>query len=641
MKVSDHNEKRMTSLNCLYSEKMQFILTIMTYNRICALKNNVQPFVTVGIFSVPKNIYGCLSDVFNNFIPVDSCNVKDILKNDMAVSDYHVDFKGRNTKRLFGQIERFSERDRFKSELYSFIDNYSFTDNSDVITRAEQRLKNIIENVYFGVDENRLMCTEHFINDFKCFVRTSAELSVCAEKMSELFGFRFDIDAFLIDGIIKRVISYLTTNYKNRALTEMYFILSFLLNNTDISIGFNNQNRENNDIYLNENGRMKNTVSLNINVKFITGLDKNKKSLLIPLIMNLLERRETYIKPKHVYRLIVEKMDYRCILKPLINGGYKENAVDLRNRSTLLPKLTLISRVGGKSDMSYGLAVLFDSISDKGTTLVTCCGGGAREFDNIDPHNYGEIVYNEKVAAICALFKAATDRRLTDTLKKELEIISSSFDESINDIYAKALELYRNTETIDALDDQQLIKLAVCGFVVCNCAYNGIEGKRGFNQEHTSDNYQKVKRKFNNKCRDLDKLHTKYCGMKIINNDIFDLLEKYLDNSKAVIYIDPPYPKGKNNDDCDYYINTVDIEKLVSLLISRKPKAKVIISGTSVNRSIYVPLVRANWSESYIKSIHVSSAYGDRIRYMDEYLWTNFRISSNILHEMSVERMCK
>lgn len=608
---------------------MQFIMTVMIYNRICALKNKIPCFVTVGIVSLPKNIYGCLIHVFNEFIPIETVDVNDILKYEMLLSDYNVDFKARNTKRLFSQIEQLSKWNITKSGIYEFADDYECTNNNDDITYEEQRLKKIIKNVYFGVDEDRLMCTEHFIKDFNRFVRTSAELSVCAEKLSELFGFRFDIDVFLVDGIIKRVQSYITTKYKSRALTEMYFILSFLLNNIDTCVGCDNYQ----DIYKHKGKSIK-TISLNINVQYINRLDKKKKSLLIPLLMNLLERRETYKKPKHVYRLIIDKSDYNNVLKPLLNGGYKENAVKIRNRNILLPRMALISRVGGKIEMSYALSRLFDSISDRDTVLITCCGGGAREFDFIDPHNYCKIIYNEKVLAICALFKVISDERLTEMLKHELEVISSNYDTIINDTFRNALNMYRNVNAMDNLNEHQLIELAVSGFVVCNCSYNGIEGKRGFNEDHTSINYQKVKRKFINKCRDLSKLHIKYSDMKIMNRDIFDLLEVYLEDKHSVIYIDPPYPQGKNNDDCDYYINTVDIDRLVSVLIARQPKAKVIISGTSVNKPLYIPLVLNNWSENFIKTIHISSAYGNRIRHMDEYLWTNFRISGDLLQDM-------
>ena len=101
MKASEYNEKNINTLNCLYSTKMQFIMTVMIYNRICALKNKIPNFVTVGIVGLPKNIYGCLFHVFNEFIPIETVDVNDILKYDTLLSDYNVDFKARNTKRLF------------------------------------------------------------------------------------------------------------------------------------------------------------------------------------------------------------------------------------------------------------------------------------------------------------------------------------------------------------------------------------------------------------------------------------------------------------------------------------------------------------------------------------------------------------
>lgn len=638
MQNTDFSDNRMTSASCFHSVKMQFALTAVVYNSICQLKKKPGSIVTISIYHLPKKIYNSLIEVFDGLVSADSdFSIREWLRLEARMFDYRIDFNSRNTKRLFSQIERLAKDSMEWSELYSFVKESAIADNACSIANAEQRLKDIIRDRYFGVNEDRLFCIEHFIKKYNCFIRTAAEISVCAERLSERFGLAFDIDEILIDGIINMVITYLTTNCQNRAVTEMYFVLSFLLNNTAVQITNDSESdTKTADIYINENGKFKNTVSINIKVQFINKLDESKKSLLKPLLLNLLQRRESNKVPKHLYRLIIDRVDFIGIFKPLMNGGYLSNAVQIRNRSVLLPCMALVSRVGGKTEMSYALSTLFDSISDKDTILITCCGGGARELDYIAPLNYKQIIYNEKVTALCALFKVVSDKNLTAMLKSKLEVICRDFDEIINDTFDKAIDVYRKSVNMDSLSDEEVVRLALCGFVVCNCSYNGIEGKRGFNIQHTTPNYGKIKRKFINKCKSLDMLNLKYGGMSILNDDIFDLLEKYRYNDHAIIYIDPPYPHGRNNEPCDYYINTVAIDRMVSVLNDRQTKAKVIISGTSVNLVLYSPLVQNGWSQNYIKTIHISAAYGKNIRYMDEYLWTNFQVDGKLLCTMSV-----
>lgn len=127
---------------------------------------------------------------------------------------------------------------------------------------------------------------------------------------------------------------------------------------------------------------------------------------------------------------------------------------------------------------------------------------------------------------------------------------------------------------------------------------------------------------------ELDLFYSTLTGVEVSCGDCRGLLQMYAQEPKAFVYLDPPYTPEEMSWKERYreYSWTIeDHEELVSILLSPSMRA--------YDNHCYEKLVDAGWIKIFLEKIHVSSSGSSRRS--DEYVWTNFKIPSWLLEDVS------
>lgn len=284
--------------------------------------------------------------------------------------------------------------------------------------------------------------------------------------------------------------------------------------------------------------------------------------------------------------------------KELGNRQYNEKNKQVLSYSPVTNR-HIIARIGGKCRLQkfYGY-ILNDYLAKQypNSTLVTACGGGAKELNCVNKYNFREIVYNEISPAIFTLFEVLGDDGLYRKLSKKLHQINK---ESLTEEYRTACKYSRtgNTKYIPLpMTKRMKVMLAYYGFIIGNYSYSGVEGNFLFSKHkaisHTrwfkGSKLRCAKRKESN----IELFHLKYRGWKIRNNDLLEILEEYRCSDDTVIFIDPPYLSDKQSES-PYYFSSVNHSEMVGLLLQPDTRAKIILCGMKSENSFhtYQPLV--------------------------------------------------
>lgn len=284
---------------------------------------------------------------------------------------------------------------------------------------------------------------------------------------------------------------------------------------------------------------------------------------------------------------------------------------------------TYVARVGGKHFLVNNLCPLITYVSVKNglDTYIEPCGGGARMLLNLNKNLYKYRLYNEIDKNYAAAMLCMSDKNIYKGYKAVLQGLD--YDENV---FKKSKEITNNTSR-DYVD-------VVNQGIACVYRYNNSLYNRGDVLD-----YRKEK-KWQRWLKNLDKNHDILDGVRVTRDDALEILERNIDNPKALIYLDPPYlesaeykaqKKAKNkkyvekDEACknDYKYSTFDHQKCLDLL--SRAKCKVIVSHMSVEH--YDKLLEMGYSKDFVK--YKVSQSGNR---MDEHIYHNLDITKKELN---------
>lgn len=245
--------------------------------------------------------------------------------------------------------------------------------------------------------------------------------------------------------------------------------------------------------------------------------------------------------------------------------------------------------VGGKSQLAPYLCEVIEQCAKDCNlnTYISGCGGGGKDIFSLKDGIFDRYIYNEIEVPVAKLVEALTSRTNVDDVSCEMERIieqALKVDVAVDDAEKKQeIQLRAMFQSIydlfadgnkEQVEKKSLIELAAYGAILIygsvqnnrkSIFYKSNDGKRSFYK----DMYKKFKH-YENLC---DVSNHAY-GVEVINGDCFDIIEKYKNDEKAFIYIDPPYWNCSND-----YTNTFDFKDHIKLInLCKDAKCKIMIS---------------------------------------------------------------
>lgn len=282
------------------------------------------------------------------------------------------------------------------------------------------------------------------------------------------------------------------------------------------------------------------------------------------------------------------------------------------------PKLTLISRMGGKYQLIDSIVpiIMQCAVDYNLTEYSELCGGGARMLLNIPLNVFEHRIYNEINKGICSLFKVLQNK--ADTAEAMTLLEKYRYSREVFEMACKELELDKVNHHLTT------VELAVVAYIASTQSRASNTTSYNPSREFEEKYYEKISR--------LKDYYYILESIEMKNQDCIVLLEEYKNNQSMLIYIDPPYLPNTLSDVKTYGEDSWDVAKhelLTQQLL--KVKAKVILSG--YDNETYSVLEDTGWAKIFLKNVHVSSGANGKKK--KEYVWCNFEVSSYILQKIS------
>jgi DNA adenine methylase len=240
-----------------------------------------------------------------------------------------------------------------------------------------------------------------------------------------------------------------------------------------------------------------------------------------------------------------------------------------------------IKYFGGKGTMYNNIIQYFPS-PDEYDLYIEPFGGSYSIGLKLDPIPKMEI-YNDIDNNVYALYKVISDDKLFNEFKEKLDLIPSYVD-----------TIRREFKDYLKQDDLTLVQRAVYFFYVNRTSHNGVGG---FSlNTYIRRNMSKAVSDYLSSIDRLPELHNRLSRVIVSNMDGINLIEKYKNNERALIYCDPPYEQSTRTS-ARYNVDMNKDGHIRFLDTVINSKSKIIISGYDCD--LYDQLI-----ENGFKKIH-------------------------------------
>lgn len=289
-----------------------------------------------------------------------------------------------------------------------------------------------------------------------------------------------------------------------------------------------------------------------------------------------------------------------------------------------------IQRIGGKSALVNVLIPILEYVAReyKSNLFIDACMGGMKIIGNINNTLFKDgMIGNDLDSGIANLASVFGDKekviRLYNKMEELLKYVKNGKIKPEKFFYdARTFLINYNrenrTEELDFLS----------AFLTVYVSYTHLYSTDGcFDKDHFMKNLFMARphKKFLSYVSIFSKI-------TVMNEDCFDLFEKYKDNSDVLFYIDPPYDQEamKSKNHYKYNFNDDMQKKLVDILSANDFKAKFVLSGWDNDN--YNKLTDNGIYKYYIYNtiVRIGGRAGKKNPLKPEYIWSNVLVPEKV-----------
>jgi site-specific DNA-adenine methylase len=277
---------------------------------------------------------------------------------------------------------------------------------------------------------------------------------------------------------------------------------------------------------------------------------------------------------------------------------------------------------GGKTALMAVLKIIIEYLSRTYNLniMADLCGGGGKVAFGVNPYNFKEVIYNELETGMANMIACLKDEKITNHL---IVLIEELVSEASN-----PKELFKVANSLRNKKETDIILSAAYTVI---CVYGSFcNDRKGFNLKNFDKRliFKKVHyslHKYNNTVRNI----------RVMNENCFDLLEKYGHCEDVLAFLDVPYVPSamKSKKHYEHSWTEENHKSLVKLLLSNEMNMKWVVCG--YDNVIYGELEKSGKCRRYYVGTVTKSSGASKgsVETVKEYIWTNMPIPSELLPE--------